>query len=246
MNVKALVIHLERATDRRQQVDRIIEQSPVPAEILDAVDARTLSEQAISSYFQRSLHKPHYPFELRTTEIACFLSHRKSWQTILDQNLDAALIIEDDVQIDATLFQPAFELALQNCQSGDYIRFPMKAREAVATTRASSATHQFFVPRVTGLGMQTQLVTREAARILLDETQQFDRPVDTFLQMTWLTKVWPTCVVPSGISELSAQLGGSCIGSKKSWQESLHREIMRPIYRLQLSSLASSSSPSHR
>lgn len=243
MNVKSLIIHLKRATDRRKQVESIKTQCPVPAEVVDAVDGATLDAETARTVYAPSLHQPHYPFELRVAEIACFLSYRKCWQMILDQNLDAALILEDDVELDDAVFPPAYELAIQNCTPDDYVRFPAKRREVAASTRAATSTHELIVPRVIGLGMVGQLVGQGAARVLLENTRTFDRPVDTFLQMSWLSGVWPLSVYPAGISEKSEQLGGSSIGKRKSWGEILRREILRPLYRRKLTALAISKSP---
>jgi len=238
MNVKTLIIHLTRASDRRKQVDLLKEQSRTPAEVIDAVDGETLAAETIQSVYHRSLHKPHYPFELRIAEIACFLSHRKCWQAIVDRNLDAALILEDDVELDESVFFPALELAVQNYSPDKYVRFPQKQREDAASTLATTPTHRMIIPKVTNVGMQGQLVGKGAAKTLLEKTRKFDRPVDTLLQMTWLTEVSMTSIYPSGITERSAQLGGSCIGKRKSWKEIVKREILRPLYRRKLASRA--------
>ena len=238
MNIKAYILHLARATDRRKQVDRLKERSPVPVEVIDAIDGTTLDSETMQAAYQTSQHQPRYPFKLRTAEIACFLSHRKCWQTLLDQNLDGALILEDDVELDGEIFPPAFELALQSFSLDSYVRFPEKCREVPASTLVTSSTHRLIVPRVIGLGMIGQLVGRNAARTLLEKTHTFDRPVDSMLQMSWLTGVWPVSIYPSGISEESEQLGGSRISKQKSWGEILQREVLRPWYRRKLAALA--------
>ncbi|QEG34721.1 glycosyltransferase family 25 protein [Bythopirellula goksoeyrii] len=238
MNVKAFIVHLERATDRHEQVERLKQQCPIPVEVVEAVDSEALENESVRERRDCSHFKPSYPFQLRLAEIACFYSHRKCWQAIVDQNLDGGLILEDDVELDVTVFNSAFDLALRHFTLEDYVRFPQKCRERAASIRASTATHRLIVPEVTGLGMIGQLVGQNAAKSLLEHTQRFDRPVDAFLQMTWQTGVQPISVYPGGITERSAQLGGSCIGKRKSWRETLKREILRPLYRHKLASCA--------
>ena len=238
MNVKSLIIHLKRATDRQDQVGRIKQTSPVSAEVLDAVDGATLDEVAMQSVYRCGMHEPPYPFSLRTAEVACFMSHRRCWQHIINENLDAALILEDDVNLDINVFYPAFELAMRNFTPSDYVRFPAKRRETALATRAQTSTHELIVPSAIGLGMVGQLVGQGAAAKLLDTTRTFDRPVDTFLQMTWLTGVWPISIYPTGISEESVHLGGSLISKRKSWPERVRREVLRARYRRRLVALA--------
>ena len=238
MEVKAFIIHLERATDRRPQVEQLIDQCPLPTEVITAVDGAQVSDAEADALYRPALHEPWYPFPLRRAEVACFSSHRKCWQTIVGKRLDAGLILEDDVELDLAQFEPALKLAIETLQPDSYVRFPEKRRELASATIAETATHRLIVPKVTGVGMIGQLVGREAAVKLLESTQQFDRPVDTTLQMTWLTGVQPTSVYPGGITERSAELGGSRIGSRKTWSEIIQREILRPIYRYRVARCA--------
>ncbi|TCD10975.1 glycosyltransferase family 25 protein [Oricola cellulosilytica] len=230
MNIRALVIHLERARDRRAQVDRILAEAPVPGEVLDAMDARTIPAEHLGGY-TRQLHKPRYPFECSKAEIACFLSHRKAWQAIVDKGLDAGLIIEDDVEF-APGFKEIYEHALSVVQPGDFVRFAKDNRERVRRPLLQDTACHVFVPKTVGLGMLAQLVTREAARKLLAATEVFDRPVDTLLQMTWITGVRMLTVHPSPVRDVSETLGGTTVQHGRGKPAKLRREIVRPLYRI--------------
>ncbi len=239
MNIKTLIIHLERAVDRKPRVKSLLALAPTEAAIINAVDGLILQPEDFAAHYQRKLFAPQYPFLLHTSEIACFLSHRKAWQTIIDLDLDAGLILEDDVSIDEVKFPMAWELACKHMQPTDYIRFPFQTREKPFSVIANNGRSSLSTPRTTGLGAQAQLVGRKAAEELLGATKRFDRPVDTFLQMTWVTNVRPKFVSPSGISENSADDGGSLIQKKRSVNlQKLHAEIARPIYRIKLANLA--------
>ncbi len=89
-------------------------------------------------------------------------------------------------------------------------------------------------PRLIGLGMVTQLVSRNAAAQLLRATEVFDRPIDTLLQMPWATGVAPWSVSPALVREISPTLGGTTLQKSSDMAAKLHREIMRPLYRMQL------------
>jgi GR25 family glycosyltransferase involved in LPS biosynthesis len=93
-------------------------------------------------------------------------------------------------------------------------------------------------PLPVGLGMVAQLVSRDAARKLLAATRKFDRPVDTTVQMFWVTGVRPLAVQPGGVEEISSKLGGSTIKRKKSALDKLGREILRPLYRRRIATLS--------
>jgi len=218
-------------------VQKIVAECPISAEILDAVDAQRMSNAQRASLYLPQMYTPHYPFVLRDSEIACFQSHRKAWQRIINQGLDGALIVEDDVELDADLFSSAFYMAQKYLEPASYIRFPIKNRETPQKILDSSNNQRLFIPRNIGLGMQAQLVGARAAKVLLAATEQFDRPVDVLIQMSWLTGIYPSCVIPAGVHEVSKNLGGSTIGKKMQISEKLKREILRFIYRKKIARL---------
>ncbi|HWD12737.1 glycosyltransferase family 25 protein [Pseudochrobactrum sp. sp1633] len=229
-HIKAFIIHLERATERRAQVSELVSQLPVPAEIITAIDAKQLRDADVTQAYQPRLHKPYYPFRLSRNEVACFLSHRKTWQAIVDQNLDAALVLEDDVALTED-FPAAFSAAVSVAAQGGLVRLPFRSDRETGAVVLESGTTKVIRPVPVGLGMVAQLITRNAAQALLKATEQFDRPVDTFAQMSWVTELKPLSVVPGGVQEISANLGGSTLKQPRSLAHKLHRELMRPLYR---------------
>lgn len=235
MKIGAFIIHLKRATKRGEQVGKLVARLPFQVEIIDAVDGQKLDETDIEAVYTRVLHRPYYPFELRPSEIACFLSHRKAWAAIVDRDLDAGLIVEDDVDVDDIAFAAQLQLAMDSLQSADYIRFPRWARGEKGGSIAASGNNSIVEPELPGLGMQVQLVGRNAAIALLAATQRFDRPVDTTIQMRWLHSARVLSARPITIREIDFDLGGSVVQSKnKTVPGRLKREILRPYYRVML------------
>jgi GR25 family glycosyltransferase involved in LPS biosynthesis len=235
IRAEAFIIHLGRAEARKPQVDRLAATLPLPVNIVDAVDGLALGDGEIETVYRRHLHRPRYPFALRKAEIGCFLSHRKAWQAILDGGLDAGLIVEDDVEPDEQLFAPALELAMKTTRPGDYIRFPYRSHTDGGAEVAEAGDITLVEPAHVGLGMQMQLVGRQAAAELLKATATFDRPVDTTIQMRWLTKIRILAVQPPAVRQIGHLLGGTVVQKKaKPLGEVLSREVKRAWYRLAL------------
>lgn len=231
--IKAFIIHLARSTDRQQQVDLLSQTLPVSTDVVDAVDARKLTDEDVRRVYKAGLHAPRYPFDLNIREVACFLSHRKAWQAIVDQNLTAGLVLEDDVALTPE-FAAAYSAAAQFAGPTDFIRFPFRPHREQGPEVFAADNARILRAKPVGLGMVTQLIGHEAAKQLLAVTETFDRPVDTMLQMNWITGLSPLAVVPGGVREVSSQLGGSTIQQKKPLLEKLRREILRPIYRMRV------------
>jgi len=235
MNFSGFVITLERAVERRPQREWILANAPFACEPLSAVDGVAMTESDVAKIYQRQLYSPRYPHTLRRGEIGCFLSHRKAWQEIVDRGLDASVILEDDVTFDPDKLRLAIDFLKARVQPNDYIQFQVRELENNYPPLAQAGQHSIVQPRPVILRTTAQLVTREAAKRLLEVTQQIDRPVDTFLQMTWITEAPVKMLLPRIVQEISQNLGGSTLGGrKKPWMEKLTREIVRPIYRAQI------------
>ena len=228
-----LIIHLERSLERKSQVIQLKKILPYRTKVVEAIDGSKPDNNFLKNYTPRLL-RPYYPFSLRSAEVACFQSHRKCWQEILDRGLEAALIIEDDVDIIDGEFTAAVKLAMKEIKMGDLIRFPMKPREKPRNKSVRSDNISIFEPTVVGLGTQAQIVTYDAARRLLEKTEHFDRPIDVYLQLRWKHGVRVLTLWPNGVRERSSSLGGSLIGKETSNGDKLRRELLRPIYRAKL------------
>lgn len=231
MRVEARIVHLEQAAGRRPQVEAIKRSIPLPTRVISAVDGRRLDPSVRRQVVHPRLYSPAYPFRLLDTEIGCFLSHRLAWQSILDDRLDAGLVVEDDVSVSSPLFRNVLGHAIAALQPGDFIRFPLQERGEGRIRSAVSAA--LIEPRLPGLGMQMQLISREAARLLLDASEIFDRPVDSLVQMQWLHGARVLSARPVVITEIDYALGGTTVQRKRMplVRKAAH-EIGRPILRL--------------
>jgi GR25 family glycosyltransferase involved in LPS biosynthesis len=231
--VHAFVVHLGRAEERLAQVEKLLSTLPVPTEIIDAVDGNCLTDAEIDLYYRRHLHQPSYPFQMSVNEIACFLSHRKAWAAIVEQGLDAGFVIEDDVEL-TDAFPAAFAAACACLAPGAFIRFPFRIDRETGDSILAHGETNVIQPRRIGLGMVAQLISRDAAIRLLQATAKFDRPVDTLVQMNWVTELQTLAVLPGGVSEISSKLGGSTIKTRKTLLGKLAREVLRPLYRARI------------
>jgi GR25 family glycosyltransferase involved in LPS biosynthesis len=237
---RSYIIHLDGSAARRPLVEALMARLP-DAEVLAAVDGRVLSDAERAAICVPMLHRPRYPFPPRPGEVGCFLSHRKAWERIVASGDEAALIVEDDI-VPAEGFDAALALALENAAPNRLIRFPLRDREEAEEVVALSGDVRLHRPRVIGLTTGMQLVGREAAARLLALTEQFDRPVDTFLQMRWLTGVETLTLSPAPVRSAVAETGGSTIQSHTSPLAEIRRSWHRMRYRAKVARLSGAGS----
>ena len=230
--MKSLIIHMPSSTERAENVAHLMDALP-NAQVVQAVDGRDVEQTKHISIFDGSLHQPSYPFALNKGEIGCFLSHRKCWELIAAGDAPYALIVEDDVQVLPAAFKDALSLVTRFADENSFFRLPPKARErAAAGETEQQGTSVLFTPQTIGLQTVCQIVGKQAAARLLDATKQIDRPVDTMLQMHWVTGQKIRTVLPNGLSEMPVT---STIQTRPRTREWLSREIKRMIYRSKIS-----------
>ena len=101
--VNIFCISLKDATERRQSIETLREQHGFHVYFIDAIDGRNMSRDALQQKTKIPIHwnglDGHRDEITLTTEAACCLSHIKAWKTIIHYDLEHAIIIEDDVEL---------------------------------------------------------------------------------------------------------------------------------------------------
>jgi glycosyl transferase, family 25 len=231
---KAYILHLDRAISRAANVELLSARLPIASEVVAAIDGARLSRQEIEQAYVRRRFRPRYPFALTATEIGVFLSHRALWRRIVDEKRDFAVIFEDDAQIDPASFAALIEFATAERAAWDYLLMPATPVRS-GTTLARRGALALLRPDAPPLRAIGQIVSSAAAERLLDRTLPFDRPVDTFLQMTWVTGQPLMVASPSPVRDVSPETGGTTVQRRSmGLADRLRHEAMRPIYRAQV------------
>lgn len=226
----SLIIHMSSSTERRENVDRLLSDLP-NAEVIEAVDGRLPEVQAGVDLRPGDLHVPCYPFPVKGGEVGCFLSHRACWQKIVDEGWDAGFIAEDDLEIAPDKLETLFALVERNATPDCFIRIPPKDRESQAIVTDQEEDMALFTPSIIGLQTTAQVVGRKAAERLLKATQVLDRPVDTFLQMHWVTGQAIQTILPNGALEKVFGTGSTVQQKSGGFVSKLTREVGRARYR---------------
>lgn len=177
------VINLDRSKDRLEDIRSQFATQSLPFERIDAVNGAAMGEQELAEWYSPN-HTMHYYKRLNPAEIACYLSHRKAWQHIVDRALPFAIILEDDISISGDLAEVANQIA-QWPGDWDYIKLAEHSRRR----RIVLEEQMGEVSRVTYHKVPArtcaQVVSFEGAKKLLDHSQNIARPIDIDLQYWW-------------------------------------------------------------
>lgn len=107
------IVSLKQDIEKREAISKTLQNFELKFSFIDAIYGKELSEDTISSIRAKSAGKLlARKFPLTPGEIGCTLSHLKVYQNILDNNLDWACILEDDVILDER-----FNIFIRNFQA---------------------------------------------------------------------------------------------------------------------------------
>jgi len=230
------VINLDRSPQRWAKMAANLGAMGLDFERLVAVDAAQAPDAVIDAFYDAAANARHYFVPLKRGEVGCFLSHRKAWQALVDSGADMAVVLEDDVEFEAPP-QPLLQALAQQLGTAQPRMVKLYTKRAVrGRAVADLGGHALVHPATTPLGMQAQLLNRAAAQTLLAAFPRCHEPVDVALQRWWDTGVTTWVLRPNLVKEVSAQVGGTTLGSRASaaWPVKLRREWRRPWFRLAL------------
>ena len=230
------VINLERSAERWTSISQSLESAGINNfSRINAVDARTLSQDQIDDAYDSDANRRYYFAPLMPGEIACFLSHRKAWRAIIEENLDGACILEDDVLVKPGLVRSLRDIADYAKSSQAIVIKVFSKRLALGKATHVSEQTRLVEQILPPIGTHGAYINNAAAEKLLIHSKKFYEPVDVYLQRTWTHGVNIQVLVPNALDEVSAQLGGTTLNLGKTKNSSrFRREVMRPVFRISM------------
>lgn len=120
---KTYIINLARSPERRIFMEKQLDSHSMEFNIIDAVEGKTYD---FKDKYDENLWLSHNGKPGTPGEKGCALSHRNTLQRMLDEGLDYALILEDDIEL-SPHFKEIIELELKRRESSketwEYLSF---------------------------------------------------------------------------------------------------------------------------
>lgn len=186
-NLTIFIINLSDHIERKEHMQRLCDVFGLRPVFIEAVDGRLLSNESIEGVYDKRKSIDYSGRELSLGEIGCGLSHQQIYQRIVDENIELALILEDDVDFNEYLlstlnetmrFPVDWELVLFGHHGGF-------SREA--TTRGSvwyqlflNKSYKLMRPAELVNGTYGYLINLQSARKLLSMTAPLFMPIDHY------------------------------------------------------------------
>ena len=195
------IINLEQSADRRADMAKRLNPLHVSYTFFKAVNGHALDTNNLPDY-DRTRRRLYFGRDLTKGEIGCLLSHRALYQHMVDNNIECAIILEDDVFIEPS-FPQLIREALQSPVKWDIIRFLAYDKvQKIGRDIYSLPTKPHKLARLptTSGGAYGYMLTKKAAQELLRHMRKNALPVDILHGYVWRTGLETFILRPSPVS----------------------------------------------
>ena len=233
--IPTFVINLDSAQGRWSHMQKMLKSNGVSnVHRISAVNGVDINLEDPNLTYNPEKNARSYYAPLKKAEIACFLSHQKAWQKIVEDNLTVACILEDDVEFvepPNDLFQRLLKLLIVD----EPAAIRLYARKNISGKTVSFfSRYKIIKPRIAPLGMVGFLLNRHAAEAYLQHTSEIYEPVDVAIQRQWDIGFSSLVIQPRLVKEISKILGGTSLHNQEviSFSKKVRKELGRPVFRL--------------
>ena len=187
--MKVFLINLAGSTERFEKSNVQLSRFDIEFERVCAVNGAKLKNEEIARHYSPEQNKAKYYKSLTVGEIGCYLSHRKVWEEIVENEIPSAIILEDDFLITEELTNAISDI--ESIQSSwDYIKLAGYKKRKRKSYIIEKLKHFSLVEfKKIPAGTCAQAVSLNGAKKLLETTDKFGRPIDIDLQHWWERKV---------------------------------------------------------
>lgn len=224
---KIYYINLDRSKERNDFIQKQLkslnqEWIRIPAVNGSDLDEKIVEQAGRNQSLVMSLVKPN------AGQVGCFLSHRKAWEIIKEQEEDFAILLEDDIVIHKELFDEIDDIL--NCIStDDYI--DLSGIKGKMIFEKNKILTKFVTPAHGTIG---QIVGKGAAKNLYANMSEYMTAVDNMLRFVYIYKVPIWTSNKAYVSTIDDELGGSTIDYKEheSSKKNIFIKIIKPFWRI--------------
>jgi glycosyl transferase family 25 len=180
--IPIFLINLDSSRERLAAFDKMSSRLGLPFERVSAVDASQITEDNKKVLFSfRSGYLPLGPGEM-----ACFLSHRKVWQLIIDRGIDWAFVAEDDLHLEGTA--PFFKDGAWIPPDADIVKAETARQSVVLSTDLHSTVDKHQIRQLLSYhgGSAGYFLSSGTAQLLMHETENKCDALDHVLFHKWI------------------------------------------------------------
>ena len=187
INTPIFVINLKKDTDRKDRIKNILRSRKLNFNFIDAVDGNQLTSNEINSIYDKNMSLFRSKRELKPSEIGCALSHLSIYKRMLKDDIEEAIILEDDIILNdnferfsssLNIFPRDWDLILlghSDTPSGltDLCKIKVPLNNNIYALSVAK-------PLVTVGGAYGYIINKSGARKILNKAKKLYQPIDNY------------------------------------------------------------------
>jgi len=186
-NLPVFIVNLKKDIEKKEHMQKLCEKHSLNYRFFDAIYGKHLSNEEINQVYAQKEAVQYSGKGLSLGEIGCALSHKNIYRTIIDEKLEQALILEDDIEFNRnieeilkslSLFPTDWEVVLLGHHS--YISRESETRSNVWWSRQITPNYQLKRPSEIGYGTYGYLINKRGAQKLFDKLKHIYKPIDHY------------------------------------------------------------------
>ncbi|MEM7679906.1 MAG: glycosyltransferase family 25 protein [Pseudomonadota bacterium] len=204
--MKTFVISLKEARERQDNIQTMMDGLGLPFEFFEAVDGREF-DVAQHEAHNTTLRRLFFGRDMKGGEIGILLSHRSIYEKMIEEKIDIALVLEDDVRLHEDA--PEVLKVLENGpRDFELIRF-LGSKKVMGSTQKTkrNVLGEYNLNRLLTSpgGAHAYVVTLSGAKKLYKASARNHLPIDTLMGHSWRTGV-ENLIIKPGLSYQDAEM----------------------------------------
>ena len=233
MPLPIFVISLARAKERRADISRRLDAVGASYEIVDGVDGESLDLNELGDRLKPEDYRIKFGRGFTRGEIGCYLSHYNLWQRMVDENIECAMVLEDDATWDEDFFDTVLDLLKTN-HHWELVLLSSKDRRADFVLCDVGNKRNLIRHKRRAWGTVAYIIRRSGAEKLLDYCWEIRAGIDALYAEYWRNGVSFYLVdpPPAGHSKATETLVGT-LYRPRSVTEKIRGSVLRKLDRWQ-------------
>ncbi len=223
---KIFIINLPNETTRFEFIKKQFAKIGLDVERVEGVYADTLSSEFIATIYSPEANRKSYVRPLHKGQIACYLAHIKAWKKIIEDNLDYAIVLEDDAKI-INDFNAGVEFLDNTFGKWEFVRIQANAKLKKIFCEKNFGDFSFVQYINTTGNTIAQAISKQAAEKMIKNLIPFGMPVDVNQQYYYKIGVRVESLRPPIISE--SEIGNNSIINRFNTRNKSHYPFVRQI-----------------
>lgn len=193
MSFVTFMINLDRAVERRAEMEEQLNRLALPFTRIPAVLGDALDEPIVG-FDERG-------FNIRTgkhknkREIGCYFSHLKVIEAFLQTDAEHALVLEDDAVLPTNLLQ-LLNSAIEHGDKWDLLRLSSSRKGEFMTIANLCDGYSLAINKKVLKNTAAYMISRRAAKAILQYLRPMRLPYDVALDRDWTMGIRTACVTP--------------------------------------------------